>query len=149
MLMWRPVGMAEVRLIYESGLTAFPPRLPEQPILYIVLNREYAARISREWNAREKPFAGYVTEFEVEDEYASRWGRHLVGDRACEEIWVPAEQAPEFNRHVVPPIRVVAAHFGEGFQGFIPDDLLFAGRTVDEQLLLLSRLLDEGTMDSR
>ena len=36
--LYRPVGKNELALIAESGFTAFPPRLPEQPIFYPVLN---------------------------------------------------------------------------------------------------------------
>jgi len=28
MILYRPVGLNELRLIYESGLKVFPPRLP-------------------------------------------------------------------------------------------------------------------------
>jgi hypothetical protein len=38
----RPVGPKELELIAASGYRAFPPRLPEQPIFYPVLNEEYA-----------------------------------------------------------------------------------------------------------
>ena len=38
--LWRPVGPEELRLIEESGMTAFPPRLPEQPIFYPVTTEE-------------------------------------------------------------------------------------------------------------
>ena len=51
--LYRPVGPTELMLIRESGWTAFPPRLPEQPILYPVLNQEYAAQIARDWNVKE------------------------------------------------------------------------------------------------
>jgi hypothetical protein len=40
--LYRPVGRHELDLIEESGFGAFPPRLPEQPIFYPVLNEEYA-----------------------------------------------------------------------------------------------------------
>jgi hypothetical protein len=30
--LWRPVGPKELDLIQHSGMRAFPPRLPEQPI---------------------------------------------------------------------------------------------------------------------
>ena len=40
--LWRPVGPAELALIRASGMRAFPPRLPEQPIFYPVLSEEYA-----------------------------------------------------------------------------------------------------------
>ena len=32
MLLYRPVGLEELRLIYEADMRAFPPRVPEQPI---------------------------------------------------------------------------------------------------------------------
>lgn len=39
MILYRPVGVAELRLIARSGFREFPPRLPEQPIFYPVLTR--------------------------------------------------------------------------------------------------------------
>jgi hypothetical protein len=38
MQLYRPVGLIKLQRIYESGMQAFPPRLPEQPIFYPVLN---------------------------------------------------------------------------------------------------------------
>lgn len=32
MILYRPVGSAELKLIEESGFNSFPPRLPEQPM---------------------------------------------------------------------------------------------------------------------
>jgi len=64
--LWRPVGEHELRLIAQSDWQAFPPRLPDQPVFYPVLNRPYAEEIAREWNAkRNTPPVGFVTEFEV------------------------------------------------------------------------------------
>ena len=45
--LYRPVGPKELALIAASGYRAFPPRLPEQPIFYPVLNETYAADISK------------------------------------------------------------------------------------------------------
>ncbi len=50
--LFRPVGQNELNLIKESGYKAFPPRLPEQPIFYPVLNEEYATQIARDWNTK-------------------------------------------------------------------------------------------------
>jgi hypothetical protein len=36
--LWRPVGPEELALVEASGRRAWPPRLPEQPIFYPVLN---------------------------------------------------------------------------------------------------------------
>ncbi len=48
--LYRPVGPEELELIKNSGWKAFPPRLPEQPIFYPVVQKEYAVRIARDWN---------------------------------------------------------------------------------------------------
>ena len=37
MILYRPVGTKELDLIRESGWTRYPPRLPDQPIFYPVL----------------------------------------------------------------------------------------------------------------
>jgi hypothetical protein len=55
MLLYRPVGLNELRLIYQADLRAFPPRLPEQPIFYPVLNEGYAAKIARDWSWARGP----------------------------------------------------------------------------------------------
>ena len=52
--LWRPVGKIELDLIEASNWTAFPARLPEQPIFYPVLNREYAQKIARDWNFKRE-----------------------------------------------------------------------------------------------
>ena len=120
MILYRPVGLRELELIAASGWKAFPPRFAWQPIFYPVLTREYARSIVRNWNAREPEagFAGFVTEFEVEDEYAGRFEvRQLGGGPAFRELWVPAEELAEFNRHILGAIRVVESVYGEGFAG--------------------------------
>ncbi len=42
--LWRPVGPKELALIEATGMTTFPPRLPEQPIFYPVTTRAYAIK---------------------------------------------------------------------------------------------------------
>ena len=53
-VLFRPVGQKEWDLIAESGYTAFPPRLPYQPIFYPVLTEAYAVQIARDWNTKAK-----------------------------------------------------------------------------------------------
>lgn len=119
MILYRPVGFKELDLIAQSGFAAFPPRLPEQPIFYPLLNFEYAEQIARDWNTKSSPFAGFVTQFEVEQLYAERFEVHTVGNRTHQELWVPAEELAEFNRHIISRIKVVASYYGEGFIGEI------------------------------
>ncbi|WP_158075090.1 hypothetical protein [Streptomyces sp. MJM1172] len=37
-ILWRPTGPKELDLVRELNWRAWPPRLPEQPIFYPVLN---------------------------------------------------------------------------------------------------------------
>ncbi len=147
MQLYRPVGLTELQLIYERGMRAFPPRLPEQPIFYPVLNFTYAAQIAREWNTKSHTFAGYVTTFVVDEPYVAQFERHVVGGRLHEELWVPAEQLAEFNQHILGPISVSAAYFGPQFQGYVPERFGMRGRNAIEQFVLLSRVLDYSGMD--
>jgi len=98
--LYRPTGPAELALVEASGWLAWPPRLPEQPIFYPVLNEWYATKIAREWNV---PHAGvgFVCEFDVDAEYLERFAVQQVGGRDVLELWVPAEELEEFNARIV------------------------------------------------
>ena len=106
-ILFRPVGPQELELIRQSGWTAFPPRLPEQPIFYPVLNEEYARQIARDWNVKASG-AGFVVRFRVRTEFASKHPVRQVGASVHQEYWIPAEQLPELNRNIVGKIEVVA-----------------------------------------
>jgi len=114
MTLYRPIGQAELDLIAAADWRAFPPRLPEQPIFYPVLNERYACEIAERWNAREAA-AGhvvYVTRFRVDATYAARFPPQIVGASHHAELWVPAEELDEFNRHIVGQIEVVRTFRG-------------------------------------
>jgi hypothetical protein len=113
MKLFRPVGRNELEKMRNASMRAFPPRLPEQPIFYPVLNFEYAEQIARDWNSTRENhgFVGYVTEFEVEDDVVARYAVQTAGAASVHrELWVPAEELEEFNRHIVGEIRVVATY---------------------------------------
>ena len=79
-ILYRPVGANELHLVAESDYSAFPPRLPGQPIFYPVLNEEYAAQIARDWNAKDSQAqVGYVTRFAVRTSYLSQFTVQKVG----------------------------------------------------------------------
>ncbi|WP_084046178.1 hypothetical protein [Deinococcus hopiensis] len=119
--LWRPVGQHELARIAASDFRAFPPRLPDQPIFYPVLNFEYAEEIAQDWNAkRNTPPVGFVTEFEVDARVARQYPIQVVGaKKRHQELWVPAEELPAFNGAIQGPIRVVAHYPGVGYPGQI------------------------------
>src|SRR3954464_4655638 len=109
--LYRPVGPKELELIERSEWRDFPPRLPEQPIFYPVLNEDYATQIARDWNVKESG-AGFVTRFEVDADFASRYPVQTVGGAVHQELWIPAEDLADFNRHLVGTIEVIAEFRG-------------------------------------
>ena len=116
--LYRPVGHAELELIKASGFAGFPPRLAHQPIFYPVLTAEYAEQIARDWNTRDAAsgFVGYVTRFDVDTQFLSRYPVQRAGSSAHLEYWIPAEDLGQFNRHIVGEIQVVAEYRGPDSQ---------------------------------
>ncbi|SCL46712.1 hypothetical protein GA0070608_6446 [Micromonospora peucetia] len=110
-ILWRPTGQAELDLVAASGWRAWPPRLPDQPIFYPVLNRWYATKIAREWNVPAGG-VGYVTRFEVQRAYLDRYEVHQVGGRDVLEYWIPAEELADLNAHIVGAIIEEADYRG-------------------------------------
>ena len=96
-------------LVEASGWREWPPRLPEQPIFYPVLNEDYARQIARDWNVKASG-AGYVTRFDVEKAFLDRYEVHQVGGRTILEYWIPAEDLQSLNAHIVGLIEVVAEY---------------------------------------
>ena len=109
MILYRPGGEQELKLIAQSEFTAFPPRLPEQPIFYPVLNQKYAAEIAERWNTRDPQsgYKGYITCFEITDDFISRYEVQTVGRSYHQEYWIPAEELDAFNGNLIGKIRIV------------------------------------------
>ena len=107
--LYRPVNQKEFDLIEALGWKAFPPRLPEQPIFYPVMNEAYAVQISKEWNVPAYG-VGYVVRFEVDSDFLKRYKVENVGGEIHNELWVPAEELDVFNRHIVGLIEVIGKY---------------------------------------
>lgn len=105
-VLYRPVSWQELELIKQSDWKRFPPRLPEQPIFYPVLNERYADQINREWNVPAYG-SGFTTKFHIDAAYIVRFTVQNVGGEDHNELWIPAEELEEFNDHIVGNIEVV------------------------------------------
>ena len=105
--LWRLIGPRELELICASGMHAFPPRLPEQPIFYPVLTESYAIKIARDWNAKVSG-AGFVTRFRVRRDFLDNYAVQEAGGRAHQEYWIPAEELTVFNAAIIGQIEVTA-----------------------------------------
>jgi len=115
--LYRPIGIKELELIYESGMKSFPPRLEWQPIFYPVLNSPYAEQIALEWNTKDEfsGYAGFVTAFDLPADYLKQFTVQEVGGKVHHELWVPAELLEEFNSKIISGIRIEKAFYGSQF----------------------------------
>lgn len=115
--LYRPTGANELELIIDSGMKRYPPRLYWQPIFYPVLNFQYAAEIAERWNMvdEDSDGVGFVTAFEIPEEYFKLFQVQTVGLVHHQELWVPATQLDEFNDAIVNGIRVEKAFIGKKF----------------------------------
>ncbi|WP_246117325.1 hypothetical protein [Cellulomonas composti] len=104
--LWRPTGPEELALVEASGWRRWPPRLPDQPIFYPVLNEDYAIRIARDWNVKASG-VGHVTRFDVRREHLEQYEVQQVGGETILEYWIPAERLDELNDNIVGTIEVV------------------------------------------
>ena len=120
MELFRPVGLRELELIAASGWREYPPQFTWQPIFYPVVTRDYALAIVTQWNSKESEagYCGFVTAFDLDDEFAARYPvQQLGGGPVYRELWIPAAELPELNAHIHGPIRVVESVYGPGFHG--------------------------------
>jgi hypothetical protein len=108
--LYRPVGKKELELIRATQFRRFPPRLPEQPFFYPVLNEDYATQIARDWNTKDERsgYTGYVLRFNVKTELLDNYDVHVVGDFTHREYWIPASDLDNLNANIVGSIEVVS-----------------------------------------
>jgi hypothetical protein len=109
MTLWRPTGPEELALAKAAGWREWPPRLPEQPIFYPVLDEEYATKIARVWNVKQSG-TGHVTRFRVRRSFLDNYKVRQVGGKAILEYWIPAEDLTVLNANIAGTIEVVAEY---------------------------------------
>ena len=127
----------------------FPPRLPHQPIFYPVVNVEYARQIARDWNTvdEQSGFAGFVTAFEVDNIYLSKFEPHTVGAVQHVEYWIPAADLASFNHSIRGAIRLEDGFHGPAFVGYVPEAFGLKGKDAVTQFLVLHESWQHSTFD--
>ncbi|MBK7631753.1 MAG: hypothetical protein IPJ23_13825 [Ignavibacteriales bacterium] len=108
-IIYRPTGPEELKLLAESGYKKWPPRFPEQPIFYPVTNEVYAKQIAMKWNVKSSG-VGYVTKFKVKKEFIDKYELHKVGGINHTEWWIPAEDLEKLNDNIVGLIEVIGEY---------------------------------------
>ena len=148
MILYRPVGLKEMELIFDSKCEAFPPRLSNQPIFYPVLNVDYATQIAKEWNTKSDDNVGYVTQFQVDDKFLKKYEPKIVGNSIHKELWIPSEDLADFNKSIIAKIEIVSAYYGKNYKGYIPNTgTNISSKDVIQQLITLDKLFSYNPVD--
>lgn len=126
--LWRPAGPAELALVRDSGWREWPPRLPEQPIFYPVLNEDYAVRIAREWNP-PRDGEWHLTRFRVRTSPSSTPTSTERSSRCVPSF--PSRSGPDPENYEVVGPGVGAGPFARG--------LLQCGSAADSRSWRVSR----------
>lgn len=108
-ILYRPTGPEGLQLVIDSGYTAWPPRLPDQPIFYPVTNEVYAKEIATQWNIKDSG-VGYITRFHVKNSFIKNYSVETVGASHHTEWWIPAEELDELNKNIVGLIEVIGEY---------------------------------------
>ena len=108
-VLYRPTGPNELKLVEASDFKRWPPRLPEQPIFYPVTNEQYAKEIATQWNIPDSG-VGYVTRFHVKKSFMDNYTIEQVGASHHTEWWIPAEELEDLNDNIVGKIEVIGEY---------------------------------------
>jgi hypothetical protein len=127
--------LAEMERILDAGSKEFPPRLPEQPLFYPVLNIDYARQIAREWNTKDaiSGYVGFVTKFDLDRDYLGQFEEHTVGSIMHRELWIPREQLTQFSAHLRSPIEMIDAYYGAPYIGPQPNPFILKNLAAEAQ----------------
>lgn len=101
------------------------------------MNYDYAAQIARRWNTEDEfsGNVGFVTEFELADEFISKYEVRNVGGKEHNEYWIPSEELMEMNKSIIGSIQITGSYYGSGYKGILAETVLFKNMTVEEQAL--------------
>jgi len=149
--LFRPIGLLELELLWDSGMREFPQRLENQPIFYPVVNLEYARQIARDWNTPDAKsgFSGFVTKFEVSSTYLSKFELHTAGSAAHREYWIPAKELSVFNKSIHGQISVEEGFFGPEYAGYAEVENGFKGLNAIEQFSTLLQMANQDDFNSQ
>ena len=118
-ILYCPVGLSEMQRILEEEPHAFPARQTDQPYFYPALTEGYAHQIARDWNINDHVlgYVGFVTQFRVEANYLKQFEEKVVDGSQHKQLWIPAGQLTEFNQRIIGGINVIAAYYGDKYEG--------------------------------
>lgn len=108
-VLYRPIGPKELEALAQLAYRRWPPRLPEQPFFYPVVNERYAREIAAKWNVPESG-SGFVTRFEVKKSFMDHYPVRQAGGKQHLEWWIPAQDLEKLNDNIVGLIEVVGEY---------------------------------------
>lgn len=150
MKLYRAIGLYEMNKILDLKGEKFPEELSNQSMLHIIVHLEYALKIARDCNAKDKNsgYAGFVAEFEVSESFMDNYTVQCVDKKNDLEYWIPANQIDVFNRSIEGQIKIKDAFFGMNYIGVSPLGVSgFKEKLPMKQIELLESIKNYNAMD--
>lgn len=134
--MYRPVGLREMMMVLDSGNRRFPDREQGQSVFYPTYSAVHATQMARDWHTKDPyaGFAGFVTAFDMEEEYLQALPLTDRNGKKRQELKIPSSDLAEFNTHIQGPIRITKCFFGAGYTGPVPKTGPMQGMDASDQL---------------
>ena len=84
-----------------------------------MLNQAYAEDIASKWNPTDENsgYMGAVTRFVLPTAYLAQYAEQVVGNATHRELWIPSGELEAFNQQLIGKIEVIAAYYGDKFEG--------------------------------
>jgi len=146
--LYRPVGAYELVKIAARSWRGYPPRLPEQPIFYPVLDRGYGEEIAGRWNPGDpnSGYMGFLTSFTVPEHICNAYTVKVVGAKRHRELWIPADEQETFTSQMRDSITVLSAWVGPQVQEALPSWRGQIGRLEGPQMKTLIQTVMDGPL---
>jgi hypothetical protein len=148
---YRPIGFAELRSVFQSQLRAFPRRLLGQTALVLTPSEHTARRMARSWASPSTSLAAFVLRCAIADEYGSAFATRTLEDAQTDDgftLRVPTDQLAAFNGKLERPIAIVAAFHGGRFRAYPFDDRSLDGATAEDQFVELLVKMNRNEADA-
>jgi len=148
LILYRPLGLQELRSLYQSQLRAYPRRLLGQPNLRLVKTEASARKSAEGWSTPNGALAAFVTRCAIPERYAATFAPPTDEVRSEDELMVPTERLIEFNGKLDSPICVVAAYYGGRFTSYAPVEQSMPTASSEEQFLALAATLERSSVEA-
>jgi len=118
-ILYRAIGLSEMLQILEEEPHQLPETFAYSATICLMLSESHAHKIAQDYKSHDTNtgYAGFVIRFHVDATYLNQLETNTITDSGETFLQIPTEQLSELNRHIVGNIEMVAAYYGDHYEG--------------------------------